>query len=80
MIRHHLSIMLAHIRQITGFIIFLSLSLGAESIKPTIQNPITERAPQYQNIAQEIWELAELGYLEKESSGILKSKSRRGRI
>ena len=49
----------------------------AEDIKHALQVSIDRRADQYSEVAHQIWELAEMGYLEHKSSGILQADARR---
>jgi aminobenzoyl-glutamate utilization protein B len=63
------------ILQATAVLVLLSVvrpSAGtAQGGKQMVQEHIDGRADAYGTLAQEIWDLAELGYLETESSGLL---------
>ncbi|MDE0648774.1 MAG: hypothetical protein OXI12_00340 [Gammaproteobacteria bacterium] len=50
---------------------FAHAPLQAQDGKDMVAAFIDENAGSYSSIAQEIWDLAELGYLETESSGLL---------
>ena len=51
---------------------FLTLSgLSAQSTKDILAGLIDQNANTYETVAQEIWELAEVGYMENESSEML---------
>ncbi|MDA0350309.1 MAG: amidohydrolase [Verrucomicrobia bacterium] len=50
-------------------------TVSAQGIKSKLETSIDSYASEYADTAQKIWELAELGYLENESSGLLKSKA-----
>ena len=45
--------------------------LSAQSTKDMLAGFIDENANTYETVAQEIWELAEVGYMENESSEML---------
>jgi aminobenzoyl-glutamate utilization protein B len=49
----------------------ISTSLQAQDPKATVTNFLDDRAPEYGLIAQEIWDLAEVGYLENQSAALL---------
>ncbi|MCZ6673576.1 MAG: amidohydrolase, partial [Verrucomicrobia bacterium] len=59
---------------LTFFILGFS-ALQAEDIKRAIQKTIASRSSEYIELAHRIWELAELGYLEHQSSALLKGKA-----
>ena len=50
--------------------------LIADNVKHSLKNSIDAHANHYIDIAQQIWEVAEMGYLEFESSKILIDKAR----
>lgn len=60
------------------FVIFFSLNISAQDSNQDIQTFITEsldaKMTHYSGIAQQIWEYAELGYLEKKSSKLLQEE------
>ena len=56
-----------------AIILALPSFAGAQDAKTMVAAYIDENADSYGDIAQEIWELAELGYMETESSALLQS-------
>ncbi|SVC30193.1 uncharacterized protein METZ01_LOCUS283047, partial [marine metagenome] len=50
--------------------------LSAQSVKDMLADFIDENASSYETVAQEIWELAEVGYMENESSEMLQGMLR----
>ena len=61
---------------VTFLLLAFTLKSDATDIKTELQASIDINATEYANIAQSIWELAEMGYLEFESSNILKTKAK----
>ena len=63
--------------QVSALLIAVTMALpslaGAQDGKTMVAAYIDENANSYGDIAQEIWELAELGYMETESSALLQS-------
>jgi len=53
-------------------------TLGGQDIKTSLQKSIDSRVNEYTDIAHQIWEFAEMGYLETESSGLLQRTVREG--
>ncbi len=62
-------------RVILGLTLFLlpAVSLGQQA-KDDIGQAIDDRADRYRDMAMQIWNLAELGYMEEKSSGILQTR------
>ena len=63
--------------RVSALLITVTIALpslaGAQDAKTMVAAYIDENANSYGDIAQEIWELAELGYMETESSALLQS-------
>ena len=63
--------------RVSALLIAVTIALpslaGAQDAKTMVADYIDENANSYGDIAQEIWELAELGYMETESSALLQS-------
>ena len=63
--------------QVSALLLAVTMALpslaGAQDGKTMVAAYIDENANSYGDIAQEIWELAELGYMETESSALLQS-------
>ncbi len=55
---------------------FLALPLAAQNVKQSMARFIDQNATSYATVAQEIWELAEVGYMEHESSEMLQGMLR----
>ena len=56
-----------------AFLLLPTVSL-AQQAKEDIRQSIDDRAEQYRDMAMRIWNLAELGYMEEQSSGILQTQ------
>jgi aminobenzoyl-glutamate utilization protein B len=53
------------------YFLFLALSLSAQKTKPEILKSLDSKAGQYSVIAKKIWDFAEVGYQETQSSALL---------
>ncbi len=61
---------------VSAFVIFSFAVLGQEADKKKVIQSIQNRSEQYGQIAQKIWNLAEVGYKEKQSSLLLQETLR----
>ncbi|MEX2527085.1 MAG: amidohydrolase [Gemmatimonadota bacterium] len=59
-----------------GFLLGSPGTVAAQDAKEVVAGTIDEGAERYGVLAQQIWDLAELGYLEDESSALLKAELR----
>ena len=59
---------------IAAFALFLPLGAAAQMSTEAVTAGLDERADHMTDVAMEIWKLAELGYLETESSALLQSE------
>ena len=58
---------------ITTFTLVLAILLNTQAQEEKIIKQLDSRAESYAEIAHEIWELAEMGYLEEKSSALLQN-------
>jgi len=64
-------------RSILPLSVLLAMSgshLAAQDDKAFVEAHVMDRATEYGSLAQEIWDLAEVGYLEHETSGLLQGR------
>ena len=60
-----------------AYLSFAGSLLIAEDTHHALQQSIDSKASAYTEVAHQIWELAEMGYLENKSSGILQNEARK---
>ena len=66
-----------NLRQTIGLLLLISLApslAAAQSGKEVVAAHIDARSAKYAQVAQQIWDLAEVGYQEEKSSGLLQSE------